>query len=128
MRTFANPQRSDTQVEMQFSEAEFRKVVQETLDRIEKGFSNVDPDVAECEQALGAMTITLSDRSRCILSTQPSVRQLWLALASKGTAYHFNYDRQKQVWIDDKGKGIELISFLQDFFKQTVDLNLKLRS
>src|SRR4051812_11938803 len=100
------------------TEAEFRQRVQTTLDRIEKGFENVDPDLAECEQSLGSMTITLSDRSRCILSVQPSVRQLWLALAARGTAYHFNFDETSRKWIDDKGRGVELVSFLKNYFAE----------
>ena len=42
---------------MQGNESEFRKVMQTTLDRVERAFENVDPDVAECEQSLGSMTI-----------------------------------------------------------------------
>lgn len=105
---------------MNLDESSFRNIVQKTLDRVERAFSNIDPDIAECEQSLGAMTITLADGSRCILSTQPSVRQLWLAIAARGTAYHFSYDQAKSRWLDDKGRGIELIGFLEGYFKETV--------
>jgi CyaY protein len=108
------------------AETEFRKLIQDTLDRIERAFADVDPDIAECEQSLGSMTITLSDRSRCILSTQPSVRQLWLALASRGIAFHFNYDTATRTWVDDKGKGIELLSYLKGFLKESTGLDLSL--
>lgn len=101
-----------------FSEGEFRKRIQETFDRLERALGEIDPDVAECEQSMGAMTLTFSDRSRCILSAQPSVRQLWLALAGLGTAHHFNFDHQTEAWRDDKGKNIELLSFLQDFLSE----------
>jgi CyaY protein len=112
---------------IQMSEAEYRGEIQRTFDRIEAAFADVDPDRAECEQALGAMTITLADRSRCILSSQPSVRQLWLALAAKGTAYHFNFDAAVRRWVDDKGKGIELIEFLQGFFRKEIGLDLQVK-
>lgn len=110
---------------MSMSEADFRKLMQTTLDRIEKAFANVDPDVAECEQSLGSMTITFADRSRCILSAQPSVRQLWLALAARGTAYHFNWNGTQ--WVDDKGKGIELLSFLEGYFRELTGQDYSLR-
>lgn len=97
------------------SEGDFRKRIQEAYDRIEAALHDVDPDVAECEQAMGSMTISFADRSRCILSAQPSVRQLWLALAALGTAHHFNFDPEGGLWWDDKGRNIELLSFLQDF-------------
>lgn len=102
----------------QMTEADFRKQMQCTLDSIERSFADVDPDVAECDQSLGSMTITFADRSRCILSAQPSVRQLWLALASRGTAYHFNWNAASSVWVDDKGRGIELMSFLEGYLKE----------
>jgi iron donor protein CyaY len=108
------------------NEADFRKIVQHTLDGIEKAFENVDPDLAECEQSLGSMTISFSDKSRCIISTQPSVRQLWLALAARGTAYHFNWDQVTHQWIDDKGMGIEFIRFLTQFLKEMTGQDLKL--
>jgi iron donor protein CyaY len=107
------------------NEADYRRKVLESMARIEKAFSDVDPDVAECEQSLGSLTITSADRSRLILSTQPSVRQIWLALAAKGIAHHFNYSDEKDQWIDDKGKNIELLSFLKQHFKESGDLDLQ---
>jgi CyaY protein len=106
-------------------EADFRKTLLSTLEGIEKAFEGVDPDLAECEQSLGSMTITFGDRSRCILSAQPSVRQLWLALAARGTAYHFNWSGTQ--WIDDKGKGIELLSFLEGYFQEMTGHSIALR-
>jgi len=94
-------------------ETEYRKHIQEVFDRIERAMDQVDPDLAECEQAHGAMTIVFGDQTKCILSAQPSVQQLWLALAAKGVAFHFNWDASRQRWIDDKGRGIELVDYLQ---------------
>jgi iron donor protein CyaY len=107
-------------------EAEYRKRIKEVFDHIERAFEGIDPDAAECEQAMGAMTITLADRSKCILSAQPSVSQLWLALASKGTAYHFNYVESSGKWIDDKGRNIELLSFLREYLKETAGIEVRI--
>ena len=113
-------------------ETTFRRRIQETFTRVENAFENVDPDLAECEQSLGSLTITFADRSRCILSTQPSVRQLWLAMAAKGTAVHFNLenppDGASYRWIDDKGKGIELLSFLEGYLSETSGTTIRLRA
>lgn len=106
-------------------EVEYRKRVQEVFYRIERAFENVDPDVVECEQVLGALTMTLADGSRCILSTQPSVSQIWLALAARGTAYHFSYEDGTSQWKDDKGRGIELVSFLQEYLKEATGMDFK---
>jgi len=109
---------------MEWKEADYRKTIQETFEKIDSAFEAVDPDVAECEMAFGALTVRFNDGSKCIMSAQPSVRQLWLALASRGTALHFNYDAVRSVWMDDKGKGIEFTEFLKTFFKEQADLTL----
>jgi hypothetical protein len=54
------------------------------------------------------------------------VRQVWLALAAKGIAHHFNYIADRNVWVDDKGKNIELLSFLKGYFLEAAGLNLVL--
>ena len=107
-------------------EAEYRRRVQAVFDRIEKAFAQVDPDVAECEQVMGSLTITLADQSRCILSSQPSVEQLWLALAAKGMAFHFNFDPIQKVWLDDKGKNIEILSYLSRYLEEATGKEIKL--
>ena len=100
-------------------ETQYRSWIQKSLNRIETCFEDVDPDVIECEQQFGALTLKLPTGARTILSAQPSVRQLWLAMASKGVAYHFNYDVAKEQWLDDKGLGIELFACLRSFLKET---------
>jgi CyaY protein len=100
-------------------ESQFRAVVQKTLDRVARALESVDPDLAEYEMKPGQLTVIFADRSKCILSTQPSVRQLWLAAASKGTAYHFNWV-DSNSWVDDKGKGIELFAFLGSYFREKI--------
>jgi iron donor protein CyaY len=107
-------------------ESEYRKRIQVCFDRIEKAFREIDPDVAECEQSMGSFTITFADRSRCILSSQPSVQQLWLALASRGTAYHFNYDESKNAWLDDKGRNIEVFELLSSYLYEATGTRFKL--
>lgn len=106
-------------------EAHYRSVMKETLDRIEKAFDEVDPDVAECTVQFGALTIQFPSGARCILSSQPSVAQLWMAVAAKGLAFHFDYDLLKGAWFDDKGEGIEALSYLQKFLFESVNLKIQ---
>jgi CyaY protein len=110
------------------NESEYRAKVDSLFRKIEQLFDSVDPDLAECEWSQGAVTILFSDRSRCILSAQPSVRQIWLALAARGTAYHFNFEESSQSWMDDKGRGIELTQFLETVFHDQTGLVLKIKS
>ena len=106
-------------------ESNYRNRIQELYVAIENALEGVDPDVAECEQSLGAMTIVFSDRSRCILSAQPSVRQLWLALAARGTAYHFNFDETSGRWMDDKGRG-DLNTLFENYFQEMTGQKVKI--
>ncbi len=110
-------------------EAEFRKQVHHTFSRIAAAFESVDPDIAECEQAAGAMTLSLKGRPNCILSTQPALRQIWLAVASRGIAYHFSFEptgTSAGQWLDDKGQGIELLSFVRKHVRETVGIDVAL--
>jgi frataxin-like iron-binding protein CyaY len=52
------------------------------------------------------------------------VRQIWLAAASKGIAYHFNYDSGR--WLDDKGKGVELLGELKKLVQEAAGVSLNL--
>ena len=106
-------------------EAHYRSAMKETLDRVERAFDSVDPDVAECTVQFGALTIAFPNGQRLILSSQPSVGQLWMAIAAKGVAYHFDFDHSKGEWRDDRGEGIEPLSFLSKYLEDVADLRLK---
>jgi frataxin-like iron-binding protein CyaY len=74
---------------------------------------------------LGALTVTFpAKRSKVILSAQPSVRQLWMAVASRGIAHHFVWDAAQKKWFDDKGKGIEAESYLKQLLQDEVSLTV----
>jgi CyaY protein len=107
-------------------EKEYRQLVDRTFSALQRAFDDVDPDDAEYEYSQGAVTITFKDASRCILSTQPSVRQIWLAAASRGVAHHFNYDPSNGRWMDDKGKGVELLAYVKGLVRETTGVDLKL--
>ena len=107
------------------SESEFRALARRIYDRIEASFEEIDPDQVECEVAQGALTLTLAGGARWVLSQQPPVRQLWLAVASRGRAYHFDYDPGGEAWRDDKGEGLELLSLLQGLLSEETGLQVK---
>ncbi len=108
------------------SEAAYRAKIKESFDRIERAFDSVDPDVVECSVQFGALTLLFPPGKKCILSAQPSVGQLWMALASQGKAYHFDYDPAVGLWRDDKGEGVELLSFLEKFINDQSGLKIRL--
>ena len=110
----------------QMTETEFRQEVLSVYNRISKAFDDVDPDEAECEESLGTVTILLPGGAKWILSTQPPVRQLWLAVASLGRAFHFNFDASDGVWRDDKGEGIELFSYLEGLLADQAGVTIRI--
>ena len=107
-------------------DAEYRKKIQETLTKIQSAFDQVDPDVAECDLSHGALSVKFSDGTKCILSSQPSVKQLWMAVAGKGIAFHFNWDSVKCRWIDDKGQGVEVLNYLRQLVKSAAGIDVVL--
>ena len=110
----------------QMTESELRALAKQVYDRVAKALDEVDPDEVECEESLGSLTILLGDGAKWILSVQPPVRQLWLAVASLGRAYHFDYDPRSGTWRDDKGEGIELISHLRTLLKDVGGVDVAL--
>ncbi|HUJ73751.1 MAG TPA: iron donor protein CyaY, partial [bacterium] len=101
-------------------------LVQSVYDRVLKAMDRVDPDVAEAELSQGTLSINLAGGSRWILSAQPPVRQLWLAVASRGRAFHFDYDAASQTWQDDKGEGLELLTYLERLLAEEAGLSVHL--
>jgi len=104
---------------MMMDEKEYRLKIKAVYSRVESAFDDVDPDVVEPELGQGTL-ILLTPKGKIILSTQPSVRQLWLAVAALGLAVHFNYDDANNTWVDDKGDGKELYAYLKSTLSQLV--------
>jgi iron donor protein CyaY len=108
-------------------EKEYRSLVADAFSRIEKAFETVDPDIAECENASGAISITLSGGSRIVVSPQPHVRQIWLAVASQGKAYHFDFSVESKNWLDDKTQNLELFGQITQAVKKATGLSIEMK-
>lgn len=99
-------------------EKAYRHLVASTFKQIEDAFEDVDPDVVEASRAGDVITLLFPDGMRCMISPQPPVRQIWLA--ARANAFHFNYDEATHSWLDDHGRGLELMTYIRDLVQEEV--------
>ena len=97
-------------------EQAYRHLIDETFKKIDDAFADVDPDQAESTLSQGAVTIVFPGGTRCIISPQPPVRQVWLAYTDR--AWHFNYDVATRRWMDDRGQGMDLFTQVAGIAKE----------
>ena len=83
--------------------------------RIMSAADAVDPDVLEADSTGDMVTLTAPSKEKCIVNTQRAVRQIWVA--GQGEGIHFSYDEASGRWQDDKGRGLELFSFVKRVVK-----------
>ena len=108
-----------------FSDTEYRNLLDAVYERIQAAIDALDADELECDNAHGALTLTVKGQ-RWVLSAQPPVQQLWLAVASKGAAYHFSYDASSQSWREQKNPSNELYSCLKQMLAEEANLVVEL--
>jgi len=93
-------------------EAPYNQLISAAFKRIVKAADALDPDVLEADSTGDMVTLTARSGAKCIVNTQRAVRQVWVA--GKGQGLHFSYDEASGAWRDDKGKGLELFSFVSE--------------
>jgi CyaY protein len=83
------------------TDAEFHRLSAATFARIEARIDAwLDEDVVDIDthRTGGLLELTLPDRSKLILNTQPPLHEIWLA--AKGGGFHFRWDGQ--AWVDTR--------------------------
>lgn len=93
-------------------EARYNQLTATAFKRILAAADAIDPDLLEADSTGDMVTLTSRSREKCIINTQRAVRQLWVA--GKGQGIHFSYDEASGTWRDDKGRGLELFTFVAD--------------
>jgi CyaY protein len=93
-------------------EARYNQLISAAFKRIVAAADGLDPDVLEADSTGDMVTLTARSREKCIVNTQRAVRQVWVAGKSQGI--HFSYDEASGTWKDDKGRGLELFTFVAD--------------
>jgi iron donor protein CyaY len=103
-------------------EKTYRKRLDATLEHIDRAFDQVDPDLAESNLSQGALTITMRQGHRLILSPQPSPRQLWIAFRDQ--AWHFDWNDARACWLDDRGRNIEALSLVATLTREAAGVDV----
>ncbi len=105
-------------------EGRYLKLAADAFKRIEDAFDDVDPALADLAPGGDVLTISFQNGLRCVVNTQRPARQIWLA--AKANAYHFGYDEPSARWMDDRGRGIELMKCLADIVLENAGLRVAL--
>jgi CyaY protein len=103
-------------------ESRYLKIVDQTFRKLQDAFEHIDPDEIDVYMAGDVLTLAFRNGVRCVINTQRPVRQIWLA--ARANAWHFNYDEAGARWIDDKGRGDELLGCVTRIVKDNSGLDV----
>jgi CyaY protein len=93
------------------NDSEYTVAVAQVFKRLVKAIDGVDPDVLEADSTGDMVTMTARSGEKVIVNTQRAVHQIWVA--GKGMGVHFSREGDGR-WMDDKGKGLELLAWVAD--------------
>ncbi len=106
-------------------EGRYNQLVAGAFKRLLAAVDRVDPDLLEADSTGDMVTLTApGSGQKCVVNTQRAVRQIWVAGLSQGI--HFGYDERSGTWVDDKGKGLELFSWVARVVKDISGADLEL--
>ncbi len=89
----------------------FNTLAAEIFKRLLKGLDEADPDALDADSTGDMVTVTANKSGqKVVVNTQRAVRQIWVA--GNGAGIHFNFDPATARWTDDKGKGLELFTWV----------------
>lgn len=86
---------------------------------------DADPDRLDADSTGDMVTITaVATGEKVVVNTQRAVWQIWVA--GKGLGVHFSYDEASGRWLDDKGKGLELLAWIVDCVRSASGVTLSI--
>jgi CyaY protein len=92
-------------------ETRYNQLVAAAFQALLRALDKVDPDLLDADSTGDMVTVTSASGQKVVVNTQRATRQIWVA--GKGMGLHFSFEADGQ-WMDDKGKGIELFTFVAD--------------
>ena len=104
-------------------EQKYLHIADAAFTRIEDALADLDADDVDCERAGDVVTLVFKGGKRCVINTQRSTRQVWLAAQAR--AWHFSYDDAAAKWLDDKGTGAELFSTIAKIVEELAGIDVR---
>ncbi len=89
-------------------EATYSGLVAGIFKKLVAAADQIDPDLLDCDSTGDMVTFTARGGAKVVVNTQRAVHQIWVAGQSQGI--HFSFDGQQ--WLDDKGRGLELLKWV----------------
>ncbi|MBI5496041.1 MAG: iron donor protein CyaY [Deltaproteobacteria bacterium] len=78
----------------------YNELVESLFGRITTALDRLDPDDVEVDKGGGYLTLIFRDKTRCVISTQRPVREIWMA--HDATAWHFSAPGADGRWVTHK--------------------------
>lgn len=103
-------------------ESRFQQLADAAFRKIEGLLEDVDADEVDIERAGDVLTLTFGSGKKAVVNTQRPTRQIWLA--ANAQAWHFSYDEASSTWLDDKGRGVELVGQVRAIVKEQANIDL----
>jgi CyaY protein len=104
-------------------ETHYNHLVADAFQRLMGALDQTDPDLLDADSTGDMVTITAASGQKVIVNTQRATRQIWVA--GKGMGIHFDIGPDGR-WMDDKGKGVELFTFVADAVEAVAGVRLAL--
>ncbi len=92
-------------------ETRYNQLVADAFRTLMRALDKVDPDLLDADSTGDMVTVTSASGQKVVVNTQRAARQIWVA--GKGLGLHFSFEADGR-WMDDKGKGVELFTFVAD--------------
>lgn len=105
-------------------EPRYQKLADQTFRKIQDAFEHVDPDDVDAFMSGDVLTLAFKNGVKCVVNTQRPTRQIWLA--ARAQAWHFSYDEASERWMDDKGRGDELLACVRRIVKENSGVEIAL--
>jgi CyaY protein len=104
-------------------ESKYKHLADDALRQLESMLDDVDAEDVDVERSGDVLTLTFSDKKKCVINTQRPTKQLWLAADAR--AWHFGYDESVRRWLDDKGQRVELFERVVAIIKEHAGIDVE---